>query len=322
MILHDWPTALPVAAATSALLTGASIPLAKLTGALDQPGEIKIHRTITPRLGGLGFTAAVLSSAVALRSMSGAALAGLVTMAVVGYLDDRYSITPRAKLSGQCLSGALLALHFWLDGSPAWVVIGAFILTLVMSNAVNLLDGMNGLAAGCSLIACVAIAAIAAVAGTRFGVAAALAGGLIGFLPWNYPRAKTFMGDLGSLTLGYTLALGISEAGSAGGGAWLAAAGTVSIPVFDVALGIVRRKRRGVPIFSGDRDHFYDQLHRRTGSVKRTTAIVWSAVAVSCAICLVFAKARPMSVGLVVLGLICAYAALAHWLGFINPEAR
>lgn len=320
MSLQDWSIALPATAAASALLTGASIPLARRAGALDRPGEIKIHRTTTPRLGGLGFTAAVLLSAVALRTMSGTAMVGLIVMALVGYLDDCYSISPRAKLAGQCLSGVLLALHFALLGSPPWIVAGAFALAVVLSNAFNLLDGMNGLAAGCSLISTVAVAAIAGAAGARFGVGPGLAGALLGFIPWNYPRARTFMGDIGSLSLGYLLALGVSEAGTAGAGAWLAAAGTVALPVFDVALGILRRRLRGVPIFSGDRDHFYDQIHRRTRSLSRTTALVWSAVAGSCVLCVAFARAAPPVVGGVLLGLVVSYAGLAYILGFVNPE--
>lgn len=130
------------------------------------------------------------------------------------------------------------------------------------------------------------------------------------------------MGDIGSLGLGYLLALAISEAGSAGPGAWMLAAGTLSIPVFDVGLGMVRRWRRGVPISSGDRDHFYDQIHRRTGNLLQTTGLVWGASALVCLVCVVSARVVPAAGWLVCLLLVAAYAAAAHSLGFIDPDGN
>lgn len=306
------------AAALSAGLTWSSMPLAHAWGVLDQPGALKIHASPTPRIGGLGFVVTALALGGALGVLQPYALAGLLAMAATGLADDRFDLRPRVKLAGQCAAGALLAADLASSGAPAWLALCGGALAVVLANAINLLDGMDGLAAGCSLIAALGLAFLAREAGQGWSAEALLAGSLLGFLLWNYPRARTFMGDVGSLALGYLLAHALSHLGRAGAGPLLAGAGTLCIPVFDVGLGILRRLRARLPVCSGDRDHFYDQLQRRTGDVRRTLWISWGAVLAT----VIFSVAAPgpAALRLAVLAAACALAAAGF--GFVRGGTR
>jgi UDP-GlcNAc:undecaprenyl-phosphate/decaprenyl-phosphate GlcNAc-1-phosphate transferase len=296
------------AAGLSALATRASMPLAHAWGVIDRPGALKIHPHPTPRMGGVGFVSVVLVLGAALGLLHRYALAGLVAMAATGLADDRFDLRPRTKLAGQCLAGALLGLDLATAGAPPWLAFAGAALAVVLANSINLLDGMDGLAAGCSLIAALGLAFLARAAGLGWSEEALVAGGLLGLLLWNYPQAKTFMGDAGSLAIGYLLAHSLARLGTAGTGFLLAGAGTLSIPVFDVALGILRRLREGRPVFSGDRDHFYDQLQRRTGDVRRTLWISWAAVLAT--VLFSVAAPWPAAARLAVLAAACAFVAV------------
>jgi UDP-GlcNAc:undecaprenyl-phosphate/decaprenyl-phosphate GlcNAc-1-phosphate transferase len=306
------------AAALSTALTWASMPLAHAWGVLDHPGALKIHGRPMPRMGGLGFVCVALLLGGAAGALQPYALAGLAVMGAVGLADDRFGLSPRAKLAGQCAAGALLAADLASTGAPAWLILASGALAVVLANAVNLLDGIDGLAAGSSLAAALGLGFVAHRAGLGWSAEAVLAGSLLGFLVWNYPPAKTFMGDVGSLSIGYLLAHALAHVGRAGVDPLLAGAGTLCIPVFDMALGIQRRLRTGRPVFAGDRDHFYDQLRRRTGNVRRTVWISWAAVLVTVA----FSAAGPGPAALRFAVLAAGCALTAAILGLFRGGTR
>lgn len=294
---------------TAIVLVGLSMPLARRLGIVDRPGVIKIHTLPTPRFGGVGIVASVLLWGSFTQALSGWALLGLLIIALTGGLDDRFSLSPRLRLLAELVAGVALGMHFW--GSLGGLGLGlSVVLVLLMSNAVNLIDGMNGLAAGNALISAVGLAALLWSATAGAGLAVILAASLLGFLFWNYPKAKTFMGDSGSLSIGYLLAMLLLMAATQGWVAFLAALVMVGFPLYDTTAGIVRRWRRGKPIFDGDRDHTYDRLDQLyVKNPAKTVAVVWLVSTVLVLVGLVVVK-----VG-VVMGLVLGVllAAVLFW---------
>ncbi|GEM87561.1 glycosyltransferase family 4 protein [Meiothermus granaticius] len=262
-------------ALSGVLLVGFSIPLARALGIVDKPGEIKIHTLPTPRFGGIGIVAALGLWGAMSGALSGWALLGLLIIAVTGGLDDRFSISPRLRLLAELGAGVVLGLHFWEQLGPIGVLLGVGLVP-VMANAINLIDGMNGLASGNALVSSAGLALLLSHLGSSPTLALILLGGLLGFLVWNYPKAKTFMGDSGSLSIGYILAILLLQAANQGFVPFLAALTMVGFPLYDMASGIIRRARRGKPIFEGDRDHTYDRLDQiYLHNPTLTVAVVW-----------------------------------------------
>ena len=260
---------------TAVVLVGLSMPLARSLGIVDRPGAIKIHALPTPRFGGVGIVASVLIWGYYVQALTGWALLGLLIIAVTGALDDRFSLSPRLRLLAELVAGIALGMHFW--GSLGGLGLGlGVLLVLLMSNAVNLIDGMNGLAAGNALISALGMAILLWPATAGVGLALVLVASLLGFLFWNYPGAKTFMGDCGSLSIGYLLAMLLLVAATQGWVSFLAALVMMGFPLYDTAAGIIRRWRRGKPIFDGDRDHTYDRLDQLyLQNPAKTVAVVW-----------------------------------------------
>jgi UDP-GlcNAc:undecaprenyl-phosphate GlcNAc-1-phosphate transferase len=270
--------AFAVAAVVSLVLTPIAIRAAVRLGVLDRPGEHKSHRTPTPYLGGVAIVLAVtLSIALAalLRPASSAlgqllallAIAG--GMALTGLLDDLRGLPVIVRFGVQLLAAlglwgigirAALTGEVWLD-LPLTIV-----WTVGITNAMNLLDNMDGLSASTATIASLWFGTIALVNG-QFLVSAlafALAGGAAGFLRDNRPPARIYMGDAGSLFLGIMLAaLGMLLSLDAGMLQTTAIPVLVlTVPVLDTALVTVSRIRHGISPFQGGRDHTSHRLVR------------------------------------------------------------
>jgi UDP-GlcNAc:undecaprenyl-phosphate GlcNAc-1-phosphate transferase len=270
---HQWMLGLPFL--VSVIATGLSIPLAHAIAVLDQPGALKVHARVTPRFGGIGIIAAVLLPVFLFRLAPPLAALGLLAIAVVGGLDDKFCLRPSHKLLGEALAGLLLGLA--LAGGPLGPVAVplALMLVIALANAVNLIDGLDGLAAGYTAVAAAGFALVMAIAGLSPALAAVLSLAALGFLLWNFPTARTFMGDVGSLGIGYCLAYLLLSIGQHRGAVLVSALPLVAIPLCDMALGIARRWIRGRPILQGDRDHFYDVLNRKLGNPVLATLVVY-----------------------------------------------
>jgi UDP-GlcNAc:undecaprenyl-phosphate GlcNAc-1-phosphate transferase len=288
--------------------------LATQMGVLDRPGGRHIHRAPVPRLGGLAiylaFVAAVLVGLpverpihVAFESQRitivvpylpaidrpiVALLLGATVITLVGAFDDIRGTRPLVKLIGQIAAAAvLLPFGVGMDvltnplGGMFFVGPLGAIVTVVwivaLCNVMNLIDGVDGLASG-----------IAAIAGTTLLVAsyhrgdvgtailaAALAGGALGFIPYNFNPARIFLGDTGSMLLGYLLGalsvLGTYKSYTAL--SLLVALAALGVPVTDTAFAIVRRWRNHRPIFEADTQHLHHRLLAR-GLTPRQTAVV------------------------------------------------
>jgi len=249
-------------------------------GAVDKPDERKVHKVTMPRLGGtsivLGFTAcgAFLAYTDILGPLAGILVGGGIIY-IVGALDDIYQLSPKVKLLGQ-IAAALVAVWFGVrvdfitnpfDGLLylGYLSIPITVLWIVgVTNAINLIDGLDGLAAGVSAIAAITMGIVALRMGQVMVAAFAflLAASVFGFLPYNFNPARIFMGDSGSLFLGFVLS-SLAVTGVMKSAAIISLFTPVAIwgiPIFDTLFAIVRRARNGSPIFMPDKAHLHHRL--------------------------------------------------------------
>lgn len=276
--------------------TNFSIMIARSLNILDFPGKIKIHREPTPRFGGLGIVIGMLLVFFAVALMDHffknyiSILTGGLLMAFTGAIDDIYSIKPVNKLLGQFLSGITFSgLFFATLKTPtlSWVIFlsyaGISILFICfMSNSLNLLDGMDGLAAGMTTIIAIFLMTLTFYEGRLdLGIlVAALLGSCLGFLFYNISPAKTFMGDIGSLFLGYIIAvvaIDLAFIPLISVNRLLGILLILALPIADTCLAILRRIIGHKDIFSGDRFHLYDCIYRLVDkSIWKTLGIMWA----------------------------------------------
>jgi UDP-GlcNAc:undecaprenyl-phosphate GlcNAc-1-phosphate transferase len=263
--------------------------IAPSLGLLDRPSDIKIHEQPVPRAGGIGiFLAFVISLFFArgntgyLTVSSGALELPLAGVFLVGLIDDRFSIRPLYKLLPLLLI-SILVVAVGTNLSWALGILGVFLLAL-FGNSVNLLDGMNGLAAGVMVIAFAALGVLlAGVAQYDYALISFLAiPALIGFLMHNF-RGKIFMGDSGSLFLGFLGGLLLVRLLDLSTQSFVAGLVVMAIPLADTAYVIITRALTGRPLLSGDLNHTYNHLQQRVSNSKIVLAIFY-AVAILLAI--------------------------------------
>jgi len=313
-------------------------------GWIDHPSDRKVHPRPTPTAGGLAIFAGVVAGLVvarALPSLAGlrettlvleATLVSAVVIVVIGLIDDTRGLSPLGKLAGQVLSAGLLVLagvqllYFYFPGqgvlslSPDLAVPLTVLWIAGMVNAVNLIDGLDGLAAGMVAIGAIAFfvyMTLGPTAGSEPTSAALLsaiaAGAAIGFLPWNFFPAKIFMGDTGSGLLGLMMAVatiaGVGRNPFPPSGGDLAAVAipialpllVLAIPLLDVALAIVRRMRRGLGIHHADKDHIHHRLMDIGHSQRQAVLLMylWSALISVSALAVAFIDGRLLVIGIV-----------------------
>ncbi len=297
----------------SLLVTMAIMPIVKSIAIAGQIFDIpdaglKPHEKPIPYLGGvgmfIGWAAAICFAASAFPASRGPLLTILAAgtlMMLTGLVDDIRDLKPRTKLILELVAAAILiyggvgdrvagVIFSTLEWNvPEWLLrvssagITVFLL-LGAGNATNLIDGLDGLCSGVIgiiSIGFVVLAAHLAVGGyskmydpVRLTVAVALFGACIAFLRYNFNPAQMFMGDAGSLLLGFNAAVLMLLFAERDKARWFVGALMVfALPVFDTALAIARRWLNGKPLFIGDRSHFYDQLRQRGYSVRTTVLI-------------------------------------------------
>lgn len=260
------------------------------------PGQVKTHTEPVPYLGGLalwaGFVAALAVIRLTtdfptgtLRDLRGILL-GAACVVMLGLVDDLRPISFRWKFCFQTLAAWLLLrfdirIHFI---QPDYLAQALTILWVVgITNAINLLDIMDGLAAGITLIASAAFLLISLPTEEIYVnfAAAALAGCCLGFLPWNFPKARIFMGDTGSLFLGFCLAalsLGTRYSGVHEVGLY-APILILGLPIAETLYVMWERFRQGRPIFLGSKDHVALRLEAMGLSRRRVVLLLWLASA-------------------------------------------
>lgn len=247
--------ALPLALATALALTPVAATVARRCGLVDRPGPLKVHEAPVPYLGGLAVLGAL---ALPVAFDRPAQLLPLALLAAIGLADDAGELSPRVRLVAEVGAGLVAGGVAPGPGRLGVLVTAAFVVGLV--NAVNLIDGLDGLAGGVAAASALGFAAIGGAQGRV--LALALAGALLGFLWWNRPPARIYLGDAGAYVTGGALALAAALALRAEPrpAMWAAIPLLVALPVFDTAVAIVRRRRNGRSLLAGDRSHVYDQL--------------------------------------------------------------
>ncbi|MBJ7281486.1 MAG: undecaprenyl/decaprenyl-phosphate alpha-N-acetylglucosaminyl 1-phosphate transferase [Acidimicrobiia bacterium] len=259
-------------------MTPIAIRVAHRTGMVDRPGSLKVQSTPVAYLGGVAVFAGVFG---ALAATTPRVLIPLALALLLGLFDDRLDISPRIRVICEAvialIGGALVPAG---DGALGVAITALLILGLL--NAVNLLDGLDGLAAGVCSASAIGFAFISEdlrLADPRL-LALSLLGALIGFLIFNRPPARIYLGDAGAYLIGVALAilaalsLNSGEGTSTSPAIWAALPLIVAVPILDTLVAIVRRLRAGNPIFSGDRSHIYDQLCDRGIPAKRVLVIM------------------------------------------------
>lgn len=302
--LPDWlrmTAAMLLACALSHTLTPAVKILAEKLGAVDQPGGRRIHDHPIPRLGGLAICAAFLAAALLFarlsRPVAGLLLGSLVIL-LMGAADDLRQLSPWRKLALQT-GAAAIALSFGVriealsvpGAAASFLTLGRLSgpLTLLWlvgcTNAVNLIDGLDGLAAGVSAISSLTLFEAALLAGQPEAalLLAALVGACLGFLPFNFNPAVIFMGDVGSQFLGFVLAC-VSVVGTLKLQTALTFAVpllSLALPLADTACAFLRRLLRGQSPFRADRGHFHHRLLALGFSQRQAAALLYAASALS-----------------------------------------
>jgi UDP-GlcNAc:undecaprenyl-phosphate GlcNAc-1-phosphate transferase len=303
-------------AALLILLSAATVRMMIGLRVMDTPGARKAHDQPTPKGGGVGIVLtffvgiAVLYRFAAFTRLADPYFRGVieasVAIAVVAFLDDLFDWPFVVKLGAQVLA-ALVAIGSGLyvtdfripylgPLTSAWGGIAATMLWLLFTtNAMNFIDGLNGLAGGVALIACLFIVFIAQQHGGWFAYAAAglLATGLVGFLPFNFPKARIFMGDVGSQFCGFMLAVLAVVASRFDGVelSFLLLPMLLSGVLFDVAFTLARRSLAGEALTQPHRGHLYQVAQRSGVPAVAVTFVHWGFAILGGACCLLFIAA-------------------------------
>jgi UDP-GlcNAc:undecaprenyl-phosphate GlcNAc-1-phosphate transferase len=278
----------------TSLLTPVAARLAHRLGILDHPSRGKFHRAPTPYLGGAALAGGLLLVASLTAGVSAQILAillGGLVLGVWGLLDDWVTVRPSVKLAVEASAGIalwLVGIRAGLFGVEALDLALTVLWVIAVTNAVNLVDNMDGLASGVSAVAAGAFFVVAAWLG-EFLVASfalAVAGASVGFLlPHNLPPAKIFLGDAGTLMLGFLLAavgLKLELVGENGLVRSAVPALILGVPLFDMTLVLVDRLRRRRPVFRGATDHSSHRLASLGLSDREVAAVVVGAEFACC----------------------------------------
>jgi UDP-GlcNAc:undecaprenyl-phosphate/decaprenyl-phosphate GlcNAc-1-phosphate transferase len=267
-------------------------------GVVDQPdAKRKVHRYPIPRVGGLAIAVSYLLAYLVVRPEEGSPLAqqlslvwrlipGAALACAIGLLDDLFNLRPWIKLAGQigaaglaCLSGVRILS---IGGAPTeawWNVPLTILWLLACMNAFNLVDGLDGLAAGVGLFATMTVFTAAMIQHNMVLAVATfpLAGAMLAFLCYNFNPATIFLGDSGSLLIGFLLgcyaAIWSNKSATLFG--MTAPLMALSIPLLDVVLAIVRRFLRHQPIFTADRGHIHHRLLDRGFTPRRVVLMLY-----------------------------------------------
>lgn len=323
------------------------ISLAHRVNAIDVPKDARrVHKKPTPLMGGLaifyGFIVSVLCFATLDRESTGI-LIGCVIIVIVGIIDDITDMKAIIKLMCQILAAAVVVYsgvrieHFanpfsgWI-GPPYivlnfWVSVAITIFWIVgVCNAVNLIDGLDGLAVGVSSIAALCMLALTLIS-NNLNIAiitAAVAGAAFGFLPYNFNPAKIFMGDTGALFLGFILAC-ISVQGFLKLSAIISFAIpllVLGLPIFDTVFAIFRRVSSGRSPMSPDRGHLHHKLLDMGFSQRKTVAILYTLTAVLCLTAVVISiRGYLRGVFLIISVMVIILASLKLMSGLRDPES-
>ncbi|MBD2863618.1 MraY family glycosyltransferase [Paenibacillus oceani] len=327
------------------ILTPAVKRFAFFVGAVDKPNQRKVHTRIMPRLGGLAVFLAFVGAFFVIAPMTddlnwrvaSALLIGGSMIVLVGALDDRFDLSPKTKLLVEILAALVIVFYgdiqidlvnlpFGTEFETKWLSAPLTIFWIVgVTNAVNLIDGLDGLAAGVSGIANGTMLVMAIMMGnvTVILFSALLLGSIIGFLFYNFHPAKIFMGDSGALFLGFCLAtlsvLGFKQATLV---SFIVPILILGVPLSDTFFAIVRRKVNKLPISVADKNHLHHCL-LQMGFGHRKTVLVIYGISIFFGLCAVLMSQTSQWVALVFVAVILFVLQLgAEAIGIVSKGKR
>jgi UDP-N-acetylmuramyl pentapeptide phosphotransferase/UDP-N-acetylglucosamine-1-phosphate transferase len=287
---------------------------------LDQPGERRSHRVATPRGGGIAIVLAFLIALVAmiLRQpreivLLSCAGFGLLLVAGIGWADDHRPLSPWSRLAVHAVAAGWLGAGFYLSGANGAVALVVFLSALVLVNIWNFMDGIDGLAATQAVLV---TAAFAFVPGSLLAIhlGLALIASTLGFVPFNFPRARIFLGDVGSGALGFALALmlGLSldvmpvEA-------WPLAVLPLSAFLLDAGLTLFSRMLRGERWWTPHVEHAYQRWARRAGCHPPVTLAYGLWTLIACAGMVLLSGKDQRGIAMVVVVWLAMGCGLWYW---------
>jgi UDP-GlcNAc:undecaprenyl-phosphate GlcNAc-1-phosphate transferase len=345
--MHPAIIASLIATFTATALTPVVRRIARTVGAVDTPGGRRVHTLATPRLGGaailFAYLAAVLCSLtlghfrneVPGRRPVLAFLAGAVFIAMVGAFDDVKSLGAKKKLAAQVMAASLAYWGGARITSLDLPLLGQFVFgpplsfalsvgwILVFVNAMNLIDGLDGLAGGMAFFAALTNLVIALLTGNAVAAVlnAALGGAVLGFLFYNFNPATIFMGDTGSLFLGYALGTSALLSGRQKEStvvSLLVPVIALGLPLTDVLFTMVRRFLARRPIFSADRGHIHHRLLDLGLTHRRAVLILYGCSILLCVTAVTAAFGKSWVVGGALAGAVATLLGIARFAGYFE----
>lgn len=333
------------------LLTPLVKRLAFKIGATDKPNYRKVHQNIMPRLGGLAIFLSFIIGVIILKlsfingtiSFNSVAkyhwpiIIGSMIIVLTGMVDDVKEISPKVKLTGQVVAAFIVVvfgklnvefvnlpfggeIHFGILSIPftmIWIV--------GITNAINLIDGLDGLAAGVSSIALFSIAGMAFVMGNIYVVIIAMivASGTLGFLLYNFHPAKIFMGDTGALFLGYMIGvlslLGFKNVTFI---SLIVPVIILGVPISDTFFAIVRRMVNKQPLSAPDKSHLHHCLLRSGFSHRQTVLLIYAMSAIFGLAAFIFSQATLWGSLIVLVILLITIEFIVEKIGLIREDYK
>lgn len=325
---------------TAIIVTPIVIKLSFKFGATDKPDKRKVHQKEMPRIGGVAIYIAFLVGCYVVRPIGLYYIPILIGSFIIfftGLVDDLYNIRPRYKLLGQLLATAVVVIGGGLELEFVNLPFGGelhlgmlsipitFFWIVGITNALNLIDGLDGLAAGVSFIVLVTMASLAATMGNWFVFAMCLAliGSTSGFLVFNFYPAKIFMGDSGSLLLGFMIAvlslLGFKNATVI---SFIVPMLILGVPIADTLFAIIRRVRERKPISAPDKSHLHHCLLQLGYSHRQTVLMIYGISAVFGVLAVVFSKTNLIGAITLLAVVLTAVEIFAERIGLIHENYR
>ncbi len=336
-----------MATVLAAALTPVVRTVANALGAVDAPGERRMHTAAIPRMGGLAIVLAyVVAMFISFRSGSlevpsrtselwGLGGGGLVIV-LAGLFDDVRSLGAKRKLLAQIVAATLA----WYGGARIYPVLelpwlgttdiglplsylGTLLWIMAFTNAINLIDGLDGLAGGVVFFAALTNVVIAFITGNELAAAlnGALAGAVLGFLFYNFNPAKIFMGDTGSLFLGYILSAGALMSGrqkESTLASLLVPMIALGLPLADTLLAMTRRVLSRRSIFAADREHLHHRLLAAGLTHRRAVLVMYGCSIALCAIAIGAAFGKDWQVGAALLGAVLVLSGIVRFAGYFE----
>jgi len=289
-----------VVALVAAIATTAILPTLLATGlawrlATDIPNDRSLHTLPTPRVGGWGIVPVCVVLLLALAPALWLIAVGAAGLAAMSQIDDRRGLPARVRFSAHLVAVVALIVVY-PAAAPWWLLAGVGFVMVWLTNLYNFMDGADGLAGGMALFGFGAYGA-AALTGPNTSpdlavAGAAVAGAALGFLLLNFHPARLFLGDAGSIPLGFL-------AGALGYWGWRADAWPIWFPalvfapfIADASVTLLRRLLRGEKFWQAHREHYYQRMVR-SGVGHRRTALYWYLIMLAGIIIAVWAKGRP-----------------------------